>query len=292
MASRGTSSWRRLLTTVRRKCLNFWTILLAKYFSARGAGHALVTDPSVRELHRRLKTHLRKQKLAWKNPYAGNWFYQGYFRIGIWGLKPCELRLERYGIQSMLDKNHVVLDIGSNAGFWAIHLSQFVQRVDGIEFNPHLVAIGEETRRYLEVTNVKFVEIDFERYQTPKKYDVVFSLSNHHTIDGKLDMGFERYIKKIFALLRPGGLLVFESHNVFGSGRGDPGDDGDLDSKFDIVEQYFDVIDYKMVSCFYPAADVDKLLVILKRKSQMDPKARRSLSRKDAIRGYQFKYLS
>src|SRR5439155_7920490 len=101
------------------------------------------------------------------------------------------------------------------------------------------VAIANIATEYLGAANASFIPGDFVDFETSKRYDAVCSLANHCTIDGNLSIDFEQYIAKLFSLLKPGGLLFFESHNVFGSGAGGAGDDGDLDAKFDIAERYF-----------------------------------------------------
>lgn len=65
------------------------------------------------------------------------------------------------------------------------------------------------------------------------------------------------------------------SHNVSGPGTGSVGDDGDMNAKFDVVEQYFEVVDFYMTRRFIPLIDIDKLFVILKRRSAHQPTARR-----------------
>lgn len=140
----------------------------------------------------------------------------------------------------------------------------------GVEINTHLKGIGEDTKQFLGIENVRFINADFSFFETKKKYDAVFSLSNHHTIDGNLNMGFLQYSEKIFDLLKPGGLLFFESHNVWGDGNLGPGDDSDLDKKFEICGQFFEIKKYKMVHAFYPV-DIDKLFVVFRRRKVQDP---------------------
>lgn len=97
-------------------------------------------------------------------------------------------------------------------------------------------------------------------------------------IDQRMAMDFETYVAKLFRLLRPNGWLFFESHNVFGPGTGGPGDDGDLDRKFDIMERYFEPVDACMHRSFVPAHDIDKLFVRLRRRATYTPDIQRSFS--------------
>lgn len=102
-----------------------------------------------------------------------------------------------------------------------------------------------------------------------RRYDVVLSFANHCTIDGNLAVEFESFVAKLWCLTKDDGWLLFESHNVFGLGTGAAGDDGDLDHKFDIMERYFEFQDSKMTKKFVPSQDVDKLFVVLRRRSQV-----------------------
>jgi SAM-dependent methyltransferase len=226
--------------------------------------------PYLIPLHRKLRGRLEEQKTGWQNEYCDGYFYQGYERIGINGVKPTVQRLKNYSIHDLLNETQSILDIGSNCGFFAIHVASLVREVDAIDINPYLNKIGEDTARFLGTKNVRFNTADFSSFEAKKRYDAVFSLSNHHTIDGKLNMGFLRYSEKIFNLLKPGGFLFFESHNVWGDGYLGPGDDSDLDKKFEICGQFFEIIKHKMVHSFYPV-DIDKLFVVFRRRQVQDP---------------------
>jgi hypothetical protein len=104
-----------------------------------------------------------------------------------------------------------------------------------------------------------------------------------------MTMPFIDYIAKIHALLRPGGTLLFESHNVFGPGTGGPGDDGDLDAKFDIAERFFEVVRHKMTRSFVPGGlDVDKLFVVLRRRDEIDEGTVRTFDLATARRSFSY----
>ena len=82
--------------------------------------------------------------------------------------------------------------------------------------------MGVETAKFLDISNINFIEGDYANYKFKKKYDIIFSLSNHFTIDGNLNIGFEDYIWKIFDNINNDGILFFESHDI-------NGDDKDMD---------------------------------------------------------------
>ena len=212
----------------------------------------------LKPLHKKLNSLRREQSTSWNSMiYCDGYFYQGYNRIGISGIKPTEHRIQSYEINKYLTKKQSVLDIGTNSGFLACYISDFVKDVDGIELNPYLNEMGKETSKFLKISNTDFIEGDFINHTFTKKYEIIFSLSNHFTIDGNLNIGFELYIQKIFNVMNNDGILFFESHDI-------KGDDNDLDLKFQIASKYFDLVEHKMVKAFYPA-DIDKLFAVFKK---------------------------
>ena len=223
-------------------------------------------------LHRRLKNILREQKRHWKGAYVQGYFYQGLEDIGIYGAKPTGHRFRQYDVDDLL-KDADVLDIGSNSGFVAIYCAKLAKRVVGVELNPYLNRIADETAAYLGVRNTEFVDADFASYTGEGPFDVVLSLSNHHTIDGNLDMGFERHVARIAELLRSDGVMLFESHNVFGPGMGGVGDDGDMERKMEIITMHFRVVRYRMVRRFMKHGDIDKLFIVAQKSDEPAPMA-------------------
>lgn len=219
---------------------------------------SLLNDQKLVPLHLELNKINEAQNKEWGSfVYCDGYYYQGYKKIGIHGIKPTEERISNYDIDQYLSKEKTVLDIGSNAGFMACFLSEFTKEVDAIELNPYLVKMGSVTKAFLGLKNVNFLEGDFTEYSFPNKYDLVFSLSNHFTIDGNLNVGFETYIEKIFNTMNKNGIMFFESHDI-------NGDDADLNEKFVIASKYFKLEKYKMVRSFFPQ-DIDKLFAVFVR---------------------------
>lgn len=242
----------------------------------------VLKNPSLLPLHKKLNKLRNKQIKNWRSyVYCEGYYYQGYNLIGINGIKPTEARIKNYGIDQFFTKTKSVLDIGANCGFLACHISNFVKEVDGIELNPFLVEMGQETKKFLSIKNVNFIQADFISYEFNRTYDIVFSLSNHYTIDGNLNLDFESYIKKIFKLLNSNGQMFFESHNVFG-------DDRDMDAKFLIASKYFKLIDYKMVKAFYSSIDIDKLFAVFVRLDEPGESQQFNFKLSDAISKYKY----
>ena len=131
--------------------------------------------------------------------------------IKIDGWRPSEKRFARYDIEKYLSKTKSALDIGCNCGFFTIVVSRHVKHIDGVEINPYLVNIANDTKEFLKIQNASFITSSFEKYQADKKYDVIFSLANDETIDGNTKFTFKEYISKINDLLTEKGHLIFES---------------------------------------------------------------------------------
>ncbi|WP_159299936.1 bifunctional 2-polyprenyl-6-hydroxyphenol methylase/3-demethylubiquinol 3-O-methyltransferase UbiG [Spiribacter sp. SSL99] len=208
--------------------------------------------------------HLQDQKENWAGAYVQGYFYQGLECLGISGAKPTGFRFAQYDVDEIL-KGSNVLDIGSNTGFVAIWCAKLAKSVTGIELNPYLNKIAREAADHLSILNVAFCEEGFEEFDSDRKFDVILSLSNHHTIDGNLNLGFEKHMQRISNLLEVDGYMLFESHNVFGRGDGGTGDDGDMDKKIRIMSNYFKIERYKMVRKFLRYSDVDKLFIVARK---------------------------
>ncbi|MBX9963014.1 MAG: class I SAM-dependent methyltransferase [Burkholderiales bacterium] len=243
-------------------------LFLSRYYTFLDLLSAVLFAPASVPLLRRVFAQLLLQRTHWPHSYCQGYAYQGWERIGIGGIKPTEQRLALYDIDGLLGSGRRILDIGSNCGFLALELAQRGHRVDGIELNPWLVGIATEVRDALDIRTARFFVEDFRSFRPAAPYDAVFSLANHATIDGRSGLDFEHFAAKLFELLEPGGLLLFESHNVFGPGTGGPGDDGDLDRKLAIAGRYFETLRHRMTHAFVPFHDVDKLFVVLRRRSQ------------------------
>jgi predicted O-methyltransferase YrrM len=244
--------------------------------------------PEYQTLQKEIFSTCHKQKENWALPYCNSYPYQGLEKIGISGFKPSEERLKRYALDDILTEDKVVLDIGSNCGFLGVCIAEKVKHVDMVEFNPYLTSIAAKVIDAFGLKNVHSLLEDFTSHIPDKKYDVIFSLANHCTIDGNLHINFEEYIAKCFSCLNPDGYLIFESHNVFGAGNGAAGDDSDLNDKFDIVEKYFTVLRDKMMSKYVLVNDVDKLLVVLQRRSEYLPDAKRTFELTTSILKYHY----
>ena len=145
-----------------------------------------------------------------------------------------------------MSKNKTALDIGSNCGFFSIFISKYVQHITGVEINPYLVAIANDTKQYLEIVNTTFISSAFEDFKANDKFDIIFSLANDSTIDDNTKFNFKEYVNKIKNLLNNDGILIFESQAV------DSMIPEQFKQKFNFLKLNFDVLEKRKISSEYP----------------------------------------
>jgi 2-polyprenyl-3-methyl-5-hydroxy-6-metoxy-1,4-benzoquinol methylase len=215
-------------------------------------------SPELIQLHKRLQNHINEQKSNWKSfVYAQKMgFYQGFEEISLPGCRPTEQRLERYGISKYLTKEKTALDIGCNCGFFVLHISKFLKYVNGVEINPFLVNVGNDTKDFLKIGNVDFYATRFEDFIPEKKYDMIFSLANDDTIDGNTEFTFEEYVGKIQILLNKGGHLMWETISP------DTYDPELFKPKRTILEKRFTLLEEKMVKSEYPVNVPERRFIV------------------------------
>jgi 2-polyprenyl-3-methyl-5-hydroxy-6-metoxy-1,4-benzoquinol methylase len=159
-------------------------------------------------------------------------FYQSCEELFIIGQRPTVLRFNTYELASVLDRSHRVLDIGCNCGFFSIHVAKFVTWVDAFDINPRFIAIANDASRFLNVKNCSFVLSTFNEFDSPWRYDVVISSAVHHWIGLPLN----EYAEKLKTLIRPGGILLFESQDLADH-------DADWDAKLEhILRSGFEIV--------------------------------------------------
>ena len=166
-------------------------------------------------LHEQIRRILERQKKEYPHySYFYGHPYQSFATLGIFGERPTEERFDVYRLRELLGPEDSVLDIGCNCGFMAIYASYRTGcRATGIDINPFMIEIGQRSAEYLEIADrVKLVAGRFQEYQPAERFSVVFSFATHWTDDGNYRVELTEHLKRIHALLKPGGLLVFESH--------------------------------------------------------------------------------
>ena len=156
----------KLMVRIARGINNKYTLKMKKmryqylipYLKLRDLIYILIFKRNMLPLNKQLHQILNNQKQAWSSHiYAGGYFYQGWLKIGIRGLRETNTRFTDYNISSYMSADKTCLDIGSNNGFFALKLGELNRSVDAIEFNPFLTDIGKATAKYLNINNVNFI---------------------------------------------------------------------------------------------------------------------------------------
>ena len=219
------------------------------------------TDLQLKKLHDKLNSHIEEQSKNWKSfVYAKqNGFYQGFDEIKINGCRSTEKRFRRYKIEKFLSKQFSALDIGCNCGFFTIFASRYLDFMEGVEINPYLVEIANDTKNFLKIKNVNFYNSRFEDFESNHNYDVIFSLANDETIDGNTKFTFEEYIQKIYNLLNENGFLIFETVSP------DTYEPRLFQPKLKLLKKKFVVLEDKMVKSEYPKNVPERRFLILKK---------------------------
>jgi SAM-dependent methyltransferase len=200
----------------------------------------LSSRPDLLPLHRRFAAVLARQKAEWPHyDYGEGYFYQSFSALGVSGLRSTEGRVQALNLKALVE-GKTVLDIGCNAGFVSHSIAGAARQVTGLDVNPLLVEIARLAADHLRLSNTVFLASGFEDAPLTGPFDVVMSLANHSTYDGQTAHSLEAYFDRCHALLRPGGLLVFESHA--------PSFEGDkLDKVCDIIGARFDIRERRLL---------------------------------------------
>lgn len=216
---------------------------------------------SLEDLHKKFHEHLENQSKNWKSLiYAKEkGFYQGYDALKIDGWRPSEKRFVSYGIESYLSMEKTALDIGSNCGFFTLHVSNFLKNIHGVEINPFLISIGNDAKNFLKVENTFFHNSSFEDFKIDKKFNVIFSLANDSTIDKNTQFNFYEYIEKIVKLLDFSGILIFECQAA------DMIPISKFTPKFEHLKKYFKILEEKRVPSEYPVNVPERILLVLEK---------------------------
>lgn len=161
--------------------------------------------------HQRFEEELRQMLCTEKQQFGRGGFYQSFPMLNMAGQRPTDERMRIYELESLLTPESDVLDIGCNCGFFALTLASRVASVTGVELNPRLVEIAERTRSYLQIHNAAFIQSAFETWNPGgRQWDLVLSFAVHLWVR----MPFEHFAAALHRLVRPGGCLLLESHDI------------------------------------------------------------------------------
>lgn len=169
------------------------------------------------ELHGKIDSILSRQKSEYgAHAYFYGYLYQALGILNIYGERPTEERFDDYQLRDVINKDDRILDMGCNAGFMAIITCYRTgAHVDGLDINPYMIEVGEVVAQYLRLSSrVKLSAERIQDFKAELPYDVVFSFATHWTDDEQYRVSYREHFDRIADYLKPGGILVFESHSA------------------------------------------------------------------------------
>jgi len=194
----------------------------------------LAGRPDLLVLHREMNRRLLEAAKGWDSyDYGQGYFYQSCDLIGVSGLRDTRARLEAMGLRELL-KHKTVLEIGCNSGFLALSVADVAKHVVGFDVNGHLIEVARLAAAALGTSNAEFLPCSFEDFACRETFDAVLSFANHRTYDGNTRQPIGQYFRRCRELVKPGGLLLFESHPPAHEGQG-------LEGVCSIIEELFAV---------------------------------------------------
>ena len=110
-------------------------------------------------------------------------------------------------LKSYLSPEYHVLDIGCGTGTQCDDLANNVKQVTGIDISRKLLAIAEQRKTKRKIENVEFIQTTvFDERFKPGSFDVVMAFYVLHFFED-----IDAAVKRIHALLKPGGLFISET---------------------------------------------------------------------------------
>lgn len=151
-----------------------------------------------------------KKEWSNRNPFGkmDTFFYQTHPSLNLFGARPTLVRIRNYEILKYCKKKSVILDIGSNVGFFSLYLSQFVEMIHAVEFDKSLHSIAVKTKKFLNINNVYFYNDDIKTIDSLIRYDVVMSFSVHQWVG----IPIEDYLELVLKFKKENGIIFIESH--------------------------------------------------------------------------------
>jgi len=136
--------------------------------------------------------------------------YQSLESLNISGKRPSEKRFEIYELETVLRPEMTGLEIGCNVGFFTLTLAQHLSRIDAFDIDPNYIALATLVQKHCGITNTRYFIKSLKDFKPDTCYDFVVSTAVH----GWADLSFSNYLTLIDSCLKPGGILLFESHEL------------------------------------------------------------------------------
>ena len=136
--------------------------------------------------------------------------YQGFSPIGLTGKRDALFRFNIYNLASYLKEDSVVLETGCNCGFLSWLVAQKVHSVDAFDIDPNYIRLGTMLKETYNTKNLTYAVSSFETYRPQRLYDLIVSCA----VYGWTSLPFSAFVAKLTQWLNPGGILLFESHEL------------------------------------------------------------------------------
>lgn len=186
-------------------------------------------------LHAKLNDLISKSQMEWKShDYGEGYFYQGLKSIGITGLRDSDARFESFNLQELIYKKEL-LEIGCNSGFLTTLMAPYAEKVTAFDINPFIVEMGIAVASSKGITNIDFQVTSFEKFVKTQTFDTILSFANHSTFDGNTVNNSDEFFLNCKNMLRPNGLLIFESHHPQYE------DEQALEKTVNVMKKYFSI---------------------------------------------------
>ena len=189
----------------------------------------------------KLRIHIRQHKESFLAPFSSSTkvpalrTYQAYESLQIKGKRPAQLRAEIYEVSKYLTSNMNVLEIGCNVGFFSLVISDFVRSVTAFDVDNNYIKVAEMVRNFCKIENCNFSTRSVHNFKTVEYFDCVISTALH----GWTNLPFNSYMEKITGWLTPGGILIFESHEL--------DVEKDWPEKRNFIAKNFDILSYGII---------------------------------------------
>lgn len=145
----------------------------------------------------RLRMSSQKMNLAEK---------YGYIFIRLFGfpLDYTNRMRARTVLNYLSERRGKLLDIGCSYGVFAYELARKGYSVTGIDVNPESIELANNIKKFLDIKNIHFINMDFLDYKFPaNEFDIVIMVEVLEHI--KEDW---RAIQEIYRILRKDGILI------------------------------------------------------------------------------------
>ena len=136
--------------------------------------------------------------------------YQSFEALGVGGIRDTASRLKEYRLEEFCSKESDVLDIGSCQGAFVFALSPLVRSATGIEVHRPFYDEAVRYQEQFNASNTKFINAPFScGLFDAERFDLILALAVHYWMPDCV-----QFVRDCLSLLRPGGVLVIESHNL------------------------------------------------------------------------------